>query len=74
MASKTPSNEFKHGDRVNTPNGVGTIQNQDYSTPDGKWLDRWGVKHDVYPKVFTPESFKDDILYYWTDKIQRLET
>ena len=79
MHSKTMSDHFKRGDKVNTPDGVGTIQQQDschYSKPDPTivWLDRWGVKHDVYPEKYAKNSFTNDTLYYPTDHIQKVES
>jgi len=60
---------MKTGDRVNTPDGLGTIKDVEQLEDhrgSGKmvYTGRYGVLHDVFPKGKPRHLYKDDILYY----------
>lgn len=54
-------------DRVNTPDGVGTIVNIECV-----WrcsFNRYGVQHDTYPANRVPGMFTNDTLYYQAEEL-----
>jgi hypothetical protein len=60
---------MKIGDKVNTPDGIGTIK--DIEFPHNEHLKRYGVLHDVFP-ANRPRIYPNDILYYPKHEVQRI--
>lgn len=59
---------MKIGDRVITPDGVGTIK--DIEFPYSENIKRYGVLHDVFP-ADKSRGLKDDILYYLKKDVKK---